>query len=316
MILSLAILSLGGVTVTLSPEVRVRGAELRLGQLAQVEGDDRAEVARIAAAHLGYAPAPGYSRLFTAERLRQELGLAAPGVALTLAGSSACRVWPEVERLEGEAIDAAAEAELRRHLDARDASAQLVARSASIEVPAGREPARLRSVLSSATLQGGLLTVPVRVLVDGEPYRTVWTTWKVELWEKLDVLTQPVRAGDTITSAMLERRRVPAPASGGPAAPRPLGAEMLAGSRASRDLPAGQPLVEIDVVRPAIVQRGDALLLEIRKGAVCARLGAVAEQAGALGDRVRVSFPGSERALAGVVAARGLVRIDLGGQQP
>ncbi|HVS10762.1 MAG TPA: flagellar basal body P-ring formation chaperone FlgA [Planctomycetota bacterium] len=316
MILTLAILSFGGVTVTLSPEARVRGSVVALGQLALVEGDDAAEVERIAAAQLGYAPAPGYSRLFTAERLRQELGLAAPGVALTLAGSSACRVWPEVERLEGEAIDAAAEAELRRHLGARDASAQLVARSASIEVPAGREAARLRSVLSGSALQGGLLTVPVRVLVDGEPYRTVWTTWKVELWEELDVLTRPVRAGDTITREMLVRRRVPAPAAGGPAAPRPLGAEMLAGSRAVRDLAAGQPLVELDVVRPSIVQRGDALSLEIRKGAVCARLGAVAEQAGALGDRVRVSFPGSERTLAGVVAGRGLVRIDLGGLNP
>src|SRR5262245_51253778 len=103
-----------GLVISLAPEARVRGTELRLGDVARIEGADAALVARARSLELGYAPAPGYSRLLELERVaetvRRELGSA------DFAGSRACRVWPLEERVAGETVRAAAAAELGRAL--------------------------------------------------------------------------------------------------------------------------------------------------------------------------------------------------------
>ena len=73
MMILTATLLLGSVTVVLPPDARVSGTELRLGSIARVEGDDPTEVASLKSMHLGYSPAPGYSRLFDANQLLAEL---------------------------------------------------------------------------------------------------------------------------------------------------------------------------------------------------------------------------------------------------
>ena len=55
----LSTLLLGGVTITLAPQARVRGTEIELGSIAKVEGEDAEEVERVRKLRLGYAPAPG-----------------------------------------------------------------------------------------------------------------------------------------------------------------------------------------------------------------------------------------------------------------
>ena len=72
MLTTLFLLSLG-VQIELPTEARVRGAELDVGSVAQVTGDDAAEVERVRAISLGYAPAPGYSRLLQVERIAREI---------------------------------------------------------------------------------------------------------------------------------------------------------------------------------------------------------------------------------------------------
>jgi len=66
------------------------------------------------------------------------------------------------------------------------------------------------------------------------------------------------------------------------------------------------------VVRELLVQSGASLLLEVRRGAVTARIPAVAEQAGALGDRIRVRPTNGTRTLQARVTARDLARVDMG----
>ena len=88
MILTLFLLVLG-VRVELPVEARVRGAELTLGAIAQVSGDDAAAVERVRAVRLGYSPAPGYSRLIHVSRVVQEAAAQVPDVRLELAGAGA-----------------------------------------------------------------------------------------------------------------------------------------------------------------------------------------------------------------------------------
>jgi flagella basal body P-ring formation protein FlgA len=309
--LILATLLLGNVTVTLPPAAEIRGSEVRLGAIATVQGDDPVEVEQAKSLPLGYAPAPGYTRLFDAWRIQQGLLEHAPEAVVTMAGAPACRVSPATEPVAATAIEAAAKVELDRHLDTLDASATLLDRIVDVRVPAGARAPQLRSVMSTAAVHPGVVSVPVRLVVDGDLYRTIWTRWKVEVWDRYAVLNQVVKTGQRITADMIVLRRMEASASGVRANARILGDSMLVGALAARELQPNRPLTEMDVVRPKLVKKGDTLFLEVKKGAINARVAAVAEQDGARGDRIRVTLLGSEREMKGVIVSRDLIQIDL-----
>ena len=298
---------LSGLSIALAPEARVRGTEIRLGDVAAIEGADAALVARARALELGYAPAPGYSRLLELERIaaqvERELGPPA------FAGSRACRVWPLAERVSAETLRAAAAAELARALEGVDATSEPIGNALETVVPQGLAPAGLRVRPVVRPSYSGVVSVPVEVLVDGSAYHTVWTSWRVQIYQTLPVLARPVSAGEQLTPELFQNRRV---AVDGPGAGRALVGPLVLGAVAARDLCAGAPVTSLDVHRPIAVRAGDMVSLEVRSGAVSARVAAVARHSGAIGDRVRVAPQNGGEELVGLLVARELVRIELG----
>jgi flagella basal body P-ring formation protein FlgA len=303
-------LFISGVTITLQPAAQVKGTEVRLDAIATVEGDDAAEVARVRALGLGYAPAPGYSRLIATGRVSSDVARMFPGLTVTLKGADACRVAPAIERVSGEALEAAAKAEVLRWLDGRDVELTRLAAIADVEVPAGDKPFEVRAVLGESALKGGPINVPVRVMVDGNLYRTIWTNWQLAIWEVASVPKCPILAGETITLDMLEKKRVLSAIAGPETA---LAAGLVVGSTARRDLAPGTPVREMDVVRPVLVRRGDSLFLEVRRGGVQARVAGIAEQDARAGERIDVTLLDSKRKLSATVVSRELARIDFDG---
>jgi flagella basal body P-ring formation protein FlgA len=300
-------LLLGGVTVALRPEATVRGTEIELRHVATVRGEDAAEVERALALRLGYAPAPGYSRLLVAGKLEHELERMLGGLDVTFEGAAACRVTPETSRVLGTAIESSARSEVLTRYEGRDVELELAASIADIEVPSGLASVELRAV-SPRTERSGPIDVAVRVMVDGAPYRTVWTRWNLSLWEEASVPTRTIRTGETITLDLLEKRRV---RSGGAPADAPLTALAAIGSTAARELEPGRPIRAGDVLRPLLVRRGDTLLLEIRRNHVHARVSVVAEEDARANERLRVSVPSSGRTLHATAVARDLAVIEL-----
>jgi flagella basal body P-ring formation protein FlgA len=305
----LAALLLSGVTVVLPMEAPARGTELTLGAIADVRGDDPLAVERVRAYELGSTPAPGFTRLLHAHQLREELARALPGVVVTLAGEPACRVKPVVVEVSGADLMAAAVAEIERMFAGEDVSFEPRQPITQLSVPAGAVPPTFRVRLEGALPDSGILAVPIQILVDGTPYRTLWTSWSVARWETLPVLARPLQSGESIQLSHLVSRRVEAGAARGKALPP----GMLVGAVAARDLSAGTPVTALDVHRPAVVGLGDNVLLEVRKGAIAARVAAVALGTAAIGDRVRVRSSASGEEHSAVVVSRDLVRITLGG---
>lgn len=295
------------ITVALRAEARIRGTEVELAEIAEVSGLDAESVRRAAAFELGSAPAPGYSRLFVAERVRAELLRRLDGVTVRLAGERACRVYPEVETVPVEEILGAARAELERALAGREATFTARAEIQRAEVPVGVEGHAVRSTLVVPPTASGTVSVPVDLLVDGVRYRTVWTNWDVDLWETRAVLAKPVRAGDPLRADLLARSRVPVL---GEARGEPLSAEELAGALAVRDLAAGECVTRDDVLRPKLVNPGETVFLRVRKGAIEACSAAVALEPGAIGDRIRVRILSAPDAVRGAAhpAARGALQ--------
>ncbi len=159
----------------------------------------------------------------------------------------------------------------------------------------------------------GEVSVPVRVMVGGNVYRTIWTRWTVEIWSTHSVLTRAVKSGQVLTASMFKSQRLaldPMNVRGSV-----LGEGLIAGSIAARDLEPGIVLTEGDVRRPTLVKAGDTVFFEINKGAITARVSGVAEADGARGDRITVTLIPSERQIKGLVAARGLVRMTMSSEQ-
>jgi flagella basal body P-ring formation protein FlgA len=61
------------------------------------------------------------------------------------------------------------------------------------------------------------------------------------------------------------------------------------------------------------VRNGETVQLQVRKGSITARGGAIARADGSAGDRIRLWTADRSRELSGTVIGRGLVEIDLGG---
>jgi flagella basal body P-ring formation protein FlgA len=301
MIAILAKALLSGATVTLSVEAHVRGTEIELGEVARIAGLDPALVERVRAIELGYAPAPGFSRLVTLDRIRDAVRRALPDADVRLDGEHACRVWPEVEEIRPETIQQSAHVALLRAFAEREAVFTLEDPIARVLVPAGALGAEVVARAPDIELASGIVDVPVEIQVDGARYRTVWTSWRAEIWETRPVLARAVRAGEEVSPDLFQRTRVKVAKDSRPA---PLDPSATLGSIAKRDLAPGELVTSLDVHRPAAVTLGSQLFLRVASGAIEARVSVLALDSGAVGDRVRVKTLDSGKELTAFVTGR------------
>ncbi len=297
-----------GVTVTLPDTVEVRGTELTVGAIATVTGDDPALVARVQAASLGYAPAPGYSRLLDRERLDGDLELILPTIEVDVAGAARCRVTPAVTSVSAASLYKEAGDKLREVFRGADARMAAVDGLVDLVVPAANQAIDLRVDLQDRVPRAGSWSVPVEIVVDGAAYRTIWTSWTVELWQRRYVLRHHVRAGRELVAGDFELARVPV--APGPAQqaldPMALGASTLL-----RDMAKGSVVTDRDVQRKIVIRRGDSVGIEIRRRSVTVRAMAVAKQDGRIGDRIAVSLNGSQKELVAIVTGLETVELHL-----
>ena len=157
-------------------------------------------------------------------------------------------------------------------------------------------------------LQAGKNSIPVEVVIDGSPYQTVWTNWDVKIWKSALVLTRDVQAGETLSLDSVEFKRLNTAELGSQLV---LDRAAVASTRAARNLKRGAVLAKTDLVQLELIHRGDSVVLEVKKGAVCARVTAIASEDGHLGDRIRVVTTDTRRELSAVVIGRDRVQIDM-----
>jgi len=85
--------------------------------------------------------------------------------------------------------------------------------------------------------------------------------------------------------------------------------EQIVGMELKRPVPAGQPLQLADLTRPALVQRGAIVQIQLTAGGLSVSGQAVAIDAGAVGDQVRVQNINSRALLMAEVIGPGQVRV-------
>lgn len=294
--------------LVLPSEARVRGTELELASLATVECADPATRARLERHSLGWAPAPGYSRLLQRAQVERELAAGFPGVQLSITGADSCRVTPRTQIVSANVLVEKAQAELATIFAGRETTVRVTGALVDLEVPEAREKTELLARIERRELRGGAWSIPVQVWIDGALYQTAWAGFSVELWAELPVLVRDVARGELLSSGHVETKRVKVEGDTPFAA---LDALALSGSVAQRDLARGSIVTDRDVKRAQLVTRGEPITLEVQKGAVVARSTVTCTQDGALGDTIQVQTADKSRPLAARVVGRALVRIEL-----
>ena len=301
----ISLLLAAGVTLTFPMEVKVQGTEVTVNEIARITGDDLEEVRLVGRVDLGYAPMPGHSRLFFGKRVA-EIVKRETGVDVTLAGDRAVRAFPKEVTIKAIDIESAARVELLRLTTKIDAEYVLQDTPRNVSVPAGNDSVRLEAFFEKPEVQSGVVSIPVRIIIDEQVYRTVWTRWSIAVHELRTVLVSPVAAGEALTAKHFTQKRMLVPRVGGA---NPLGRDLALGAVASRDMKAGEMVTTLDVNRPMIIRRGDTIFLQARSRAITARVPATAEEDGALGDRIMVVTLDSGRRMGAVVKSRDLVEI-------
>lgn len=304
----LAALALGAVTITLPARAEVRGTEIELGEVASIVTDDAALRGRFEDFGLGYAPAPGFSRLFDSRRMAITLAGAFPETEIRWGGEVQVRIHPETAVVPSADIVAVAKQQMSKMALGKDVEFSQMGTLKDVVIPAGETPAVLRLRRGPISLRDGRNTIPIEILVDGQTYQTVWTTWDATVWESVLVLNRNIALGEELSPESVTYQRMAASAAGPKLG---IARAALLSTRASRALTKGAVLQRNDVVQLELIRSGDAATLEVKKGAVAARVSVVAKEGGHLGDRIRVVTTDTNKELTAVVIGRGQLRIEL-----
>ncbi len=290
----------GGVSVDLPIEAEATGTTITLGEIATLSGDDPETIKAISGVELGYMPAPGYSRTLQRWKLERAVSIMAPDVEVNWTGEAACRVSPAVETVQATDLYETARVAVRGLFLDEEVNIKATGTINDVSVPRGAEVAMLRADPVSHKPRPGNWSVPVRILVDGEPYHTAWIGLDVELFQELPVLLEPAPKGSKLTAKMFEVRRVRVTETSS----QPLALSLLADAVAVRAMPAGHVVTERDVERPFAVSANAPVWIEIVHGHIRASVLGNALQSGRIGDLITVQIDATGKKIQATVTGR------------
>ena len=309
----LTTLLVAGVTVMLPAEATVLGSEITLGEIAKISGAQPDELARLQGYTLGYAPSPGYSRVLQDWKIEHQLRQSFVKLDIKVTGSSACRIRPKVAIVPGSEVESKAREALTAILEGEDVEIRLVDPIADESVPHGLKSRRLLVQPSTVTISSsrratGVWSVPVQIVVDGNPYRTIWTAYEVTLFRTMPVLRRDIQKGEPIFPTDMQMKRAPL---GGPSNQKPLEMAELAGALANKPLSMGSVVGRADVTRTKAIKKGEQVSLLVRKGTVVVQTYVTALQDAYIGDHAKVQIVDSTKELSVTVVAMGSVQLDM-----
>jgi flagella basal body P-ring formation protein FlgA len=290
-------------------EAQVRGADILLGDVADIGCDDQALAARLAELRIATRPAFGFTRLVTSQDVRQwaiQAGLA--GDRIDLRGARETVVHSLVAVLEPDELRAITDPVLRAVLaqEPGQIECEPSAPMQRLRVPPGRRSLDVRATLRDGRLGAGTAIVDLVVVVDGKEWTKQAVHYKLRRFVDVLVVSRPIARGAQLGDHNLEVRRVESSASASPF----LGAiDAVAGKVAARDMRANEKLTLAHLANPAVIRRGDPVSLVSARGRVKVAARAVAESDGAVGDRIQVVSLASGQRVQALVEGPGVVSI-------
>jgi flagella basal body P-ring formation protein FlgA len=278
--------------ITFQPSAEVSGRTIRLSDIAAVEGESTRLVSRLGEVEVGAAPLCGHSRMVSAQyakiRVRQ---IGVDVNSLVFGGSELVTVTRPDQRVPGDAIEKAA-------CEAVEAAnpgttAQATFRLGDLRLPLGAVQIKPAVAQTSDGVSGSL---PVQVLVDGQPEASVTVSYRLlrRAPTVVSVHDLPLNAVVTGEDLRVEER----PVLPGPQVLSDL--SLVVGQQVTVPIKGGTPVTR-SMLKPAIlIRRGTRVRLICRGPTFTATAAGEALQDAIWGQPVRVRNLSSLKELTGL----------------
>jgi len=294
------------ILVSLRAESTVRGASIRLGDVADIKGPDPTLAARLRTIDIGRAPLPGLSRTLDVPYIKARLRLVqVDPEALTWDVPAAITVVAASQRLTGGDLVAAAreQVETLRAGDAGSVSIQPAALPPDLTLPDG--VLELKARVNPGTELTGTVPVTVEAWVDGAKVRALSVALRVVPLAEVLVAARLIPRGTVLTPEDVRAdRRTLVP---GVEPFREPGTVL--GQRAVRNIAPGDLIVPAALEFPPLVRRGDIVTLTVQGPGLVAVTQGEAREDGKAGQIIRVRNRSSGREVYGQVEGERSVRV-------
>ncbi|MFZ3228756.1 MAG: flagellar basal body P-ring formation chaperone FlgA [Pseudobdellovibrio sp.] len=146
--------------------------------------------------------------------------------------------------------------------------------------------------------------IPIRSI--NNPEKKGWVVGEIKRYQSVPVLNRAVKTGDVITQDLIsvEKRLI--------MNPREIiaNSQQLMGMQAARFLNAGQAITYSDLKKEQVMKKGQMIKAIAGQSSVEVSILAQVEEAGAIGDVIRIRNLDSQKIVAARVVDKGLVRIE------
>jgi flagella basal body P-ring formation protein FlgA len=285
----------------------VRGTEIFLRDVAQIQTPDRSLAEQLGALPIGQAPLPGLSRTFDPDLIMikfRQYKIDTAGIQMESPKSVVILGEHRVVS-SGEIFEAAK----RSVLKDRDGEFERVTVRADtlppdLVVPPGEVELKARPRLASVGV--GSIPVVVEAWVDGRLYRVVSLSVKLSLFREVVVANHPLprHAVVRVADVRLERRDISVLSH------KPLNdLTLVVGRRTTRMLAYGDVVASDAVELPPLIRKGDVVTLMVESPGLLITAKGVAQEEGRAGQLVRVKNAASGREILGTVESEKTVRV-------
>ena len=291
--------------VTMKQSVQARGLHVTIGDIADITP---ASTESLAVAQLRFCPSPvaGFVRSITRSDVLQALVAGGRSAGdFQFKGAIEAQLQAVVVDVQPTDLADAASTALQAVLALEpqsDVEFELGAKLRTVQAPPGNRSQELRARVRGGTAGVSSAVVDVDVLVDGESFRVVPVTFKLNRFRQVLKTVGTIRIGSPLgaDNLVLAREKL-AQATG-----LFLGSmDQIQGMVARRNLPAGQMLTLGDIAPPAIIRAGEIVTVVLSRGRVKLTMRAIANHDAALGEPLTLTNPTSRAQIQGIAAAAG-----------
>jgi len=287
--------------------VQVDGPQVRLGDVATVEGVSAAQAEKLAELALTSSPKPGRSKEIDRDYMFAKLHQQGYPVRQTVfRGPRSTMATRTSQRIDSDTLEAKLRSSIESHMpwEAGDTVINIQPPPDVLALPTGKTGVRFES--GGDCRYVGDETFRTTVVVDGRPCKTLYLRASVHPFEHVAVAVKEIRRGDHIgDSDFTMIRKDLADLSGGFFTD----GAAIRGLVAARSISAGSVISLRSVDRPIVIKRGKIVTAEVSGRGFRITAMVKAMDNGRVGDVVRLTNVDSRKTLTGEVVDENTVRV-------
>lgn len=294
-----------GMEVHFKSQARVEGKRLHLRDVADISPGTARE--RYGSAVLFRVPDPGTVKTYKAGTLKAYVkNLVQADRSIRWSGAERVTVRSEGNLIRGKRIEQSIEQYIRDRkpgFDQGDISFRMRGRKSSFTLPAGNvdiqvNPSR-KDVLKCRRFN-------LIFRVDGRVVKNTSVVGRIQARAPVVVASRALSRDRMVRRSDLKRKKIDVTGMGDPCTTP----SKLVGKRLKHSMRAGEPFEAGDVARPLLVEHGELVTLQARKGGLLVTARGIAQNDGVKGEMIRVENTSSGREVFARVSGDGRVRVE------